>query len=292
MKTWLCAVSAATLVACGGGDDAPATPTTSTASTEALTSLTEGSAAAGALAVEGLASGYFGNLSRFDILLPARLSPAAVESNPNPECTAGSTARQGDTVTYTDCVIDGATLNGVIQVTSDAGSYTVTFDSEPANPFRISAPGVNAQTITYTYNGNEVITGLSDAYPYTAGRVVVNATVKINTDSEIKLINYTVEFSTNVDRTVATVSVNGDYEATIKLSDFGVPLTPGLPETVPVQFTISTPTPIESIIATDEVTAGVYRMSSAGFVIEVDFGAKKIRMTPTGAPTQEFDLVL
>lgn len=298
MKVLLCGVTAASLVACGG-DDAPAAAAPAAGggvSAATLAGLSGGMESAAGLAIDGVGSGFYGNFGL--LVAPAGLETPMATGYTAPACTNSGTADyNGSTgvLTYTNCKIDDATLDGKAKIVRSSGSgtasYTITFDTDTANPLKITGQGSDGKTATFTYSGTEVVTNLQpDVAPYTGAKITLNVTVKIGTSSTVKLTNFVVDYSRiggNIERT----TVNGKYAATIKLADFGVPATAGVPETVEVPFDITTPTAVDYNYVTDKDVAGVIRFTYTGvFVIEVDHGAKKVRFTATGGTTQEFAL--
>lgn len=305
IKTLLCIAATATLVACGDGDDAPAAAAGGggggTVSAAAFTSLSAGLESAAGFAIDGVDAGFYGN---FNLLLaPSGLeTPAAPPpSYSAPSCTNSATGGAAtyepseSVLTYTNCKIGDATLNGKAKIVRAAGSgtasYTITFDTVPATPLTITGQGSDGKTATFTYTGTQVVTNLQgEPGHYTGAKITLNATVKIGSSSTVKFTNLVVEYGpggTNIERT----TVNGKYGATIKLADFGIPATPGAPETVEVTLDVTTPTPIDYNYVTDKDVAGVMRFSYAGvMVIEIDYGARKVRVTATGSPTQEFPM--
>jgi hypothetical protein len=295
-KALLSCAAAAILAGCGGGDSAPAaltttptTTTTSTTSAAALTGLSGSMESAAGLAIDGVNAGYYGNFSTF---LPAGVfAPATVSPDPTmPSCSTGTAVYSSgpSKITYTGCKIGDATLDGVAGIVGGTGSYTVTFNVDPAHPLKITAPGADNKTATFTYLGKEVVTNLVGTYGnYTAGKVVLNVEVQIGTSSTVTLTNFTVNFSKS--GTVETTTLDGKYSTMIKLSDFGVPATPGVPDSVSVEFTISTPTAVKYNSATDKEEAGLIRFVSTGFTMEVDFGTKTVRLITAGS-TQEFPM--
>ncbi len=301
MKTLLCTVAAATLVACGGSDDAaPAAATTSSNVTLAtLAGLSAGMESAAGFAIDGVDAGFYGNLDL--MLAPTGLETPAAVGYTAPVCSnsgAGGTstfAYETSIVTYTNCKIGDATLDGKAKIvrSTDPGtaSYTITFDIDTSNPLKITGEGSDGKTATYTYTGNQVVTNLQGSSPdYTGAKITLNATVKVGTSSTVKLANFVVDYR-RIEGNLERTTVNGKYSATIKLADFGVPATPGVPETLEVTFDVTTPTPVDYNYVTDKDVAGIIKFSYAGvFVIEVDYGTHKVRFTPTGGATQEFSM--
>jgi hypothetical protein len=294
-KALLSCAAAAILAGCGGGDSAPAalvvpptTTTTSSGSSASLTGLSDSMESAASLAIDGVSAGYYGNFSTF---LPAGLfAPAGVAEPSMPTCTTGTAVYSASPskIRYTGCKIGDATLNGVAGIVGNNSAFTVTFNVDAANPLKITAPGADGKTATFTYLGKEVVTNLVGTYPnYTGAKVVLNVEVQIGTSSTVTLTNFTVDFSKS--GTIETTTLDGKYSTLIKLSDFGVPATPGVPDSVSVEFTISTPTAIKYNSATDKQEAGLIRFVSTGFTMEVDYGASKVRLI-TAASTQEFPI--
>lgn len=301
-KTMLCAVSAATLVACGGGDYVDPNPAAGGggggASAAAFAGLTAGMENAAGFAIDGVDAGFYGDFRLFDGTAGLE-SPAGVAYSA-PSCANSASGgevmydNEDSIVTYTNCKIGDATLDGKVEIKDSSGdgtaTYTIKFDIDPANPLKITGEGSDGKTATFTYSGTQVVTNLKGEYPtYTGAKITLNASVKIGTSSTVKFTNFVVDYNREGD--VETTTVDGTYGATLKLADFGFPATPGVPETVDVTLDVSTPTPVQYNYVTDVDTAGVIRFSYAGFfVMEIDYAAKKVRFTPTGAPTQEFPL--
>lgn len=300
-KTMLCAVSAATLVACGGGDyvdpnpAAPA-PGGGTASAGAITGIAGQMELAAGLAIDGIGAGFFGDFTTLSI--PTGLESPSDMVMPEvympPHCAnedgsaLPSEADDATRVTYTNCVIDGSTLNGVVDITVQSeGVYLVEFDPVAMSPFKITA-SEDGTTITYTYSGNQVVSDLArdGEGEYTSMNVVLNADVKIGTGSTVTLTDFEIDFTKT--ETEETITLDGDYSATIKLSDFGVPVVAPMPETAVVAFTVTTPTAVVVNLEQDKETAGIIKFASTLFALETNYATRKITLTVTGAPPQEF----
>ncbi len=300
MKTLLCTVAAATLVACGGSDDAPATVTAtgggSATTAASLTGMSDQVSAAASFTIDGLLDGYFGPLPGIVSAPTSFETPAADSALPTPTCSSGSVTSTYNSITYTNCKLPDATLNGKIGVAIGEGGqpHTITFNVDTGNPLTAQVTTDSKKTVTFKYAGTQVISRL-EGEPVTGFTAKVNTTVTVDGGSTVfKLADFVVDFSTVTESSVSyeVITLNGKYTASIKLSDFGVPATPGLPETVEIDFTVTTPTAIKSKKSDGSVVQGIYKLASPSFSIEVDFGAKKVRLSLPGAPAQEFDLAV
>lgn len=296
MKALLCGITAASLAACGGDDDGAAAPPPAasaggTVSASALTGISANLESAAGFAIDGVDAGVYGDFTFFP---PAAFSglESPLAATPMVACSTGTAVYSGSakTLTYTNCKVGDNTLNGVVKVVGATDVYTVTFDFDASNPLKITGSGSDGKTVTLTYSGNQVVSNLQGSYPdYTGAKIVMNATVKIGTASTVKFTNFAVTYGpggTNIERT----TVDGKYSTSIKLSDFGIPATAGVPDTIDMEFTITTPTPVDFNYVTNQDVAGVIRFAGMGFTIEIDYGAKKARLTVTGGTTQEFPL--
>lgn len=113
--------------------------------------------------------------------------------------------------------------------------------------------------------------------------------VDINVDngsSTIKFTNYLVDFTYKTTSKETTLNMSGKFGYDLKLADFGVPATPGLPEKVNVEFDVSTPTALKFTETTD---SGVYKLSSSLYSIEIDYTNDVAKFT-AGGVTQTFAL--
>jgi len=294
LKSMLCAVSAATLVACGGGGTADTTTTTTTtggaASSSAITGIAGQMELAAGLTIDGIAAGFFGDFSTLSV--PTGLETPMGMAYSAPSCTNemdGSAEYSSEgavtRVTYDNCMIDGSTLNGVVDITvQGSGTYLVTFAPVSANPFKVVA-SEDGKTTTFTYKGEQVVSELEgEPGNYTHMNVVLDAEVMIGTGSTITLKEFEIDFT--VDGDTETITVNGDYSATIKLADFGVPVTPPMPETALIAFTVTTPTAL--VVQGDVEKQGIIKFASSLFGIETNYATKKITLTFPSAPSQEF----
>jgi hypothetical protein len=295
IKTLLCGVATAALVACGGGDDAPAAAAGGgaggSASTQAaLTGMSDQVSAAASFAVEGMLDGYFGALP----ILSAptgMVSPAAQPNLATPSCSSGSVTSTASTITYSNCKLSDATLNGTVGVVLGVSAHTVTFSPVGQTDFTVALTTDSGKSVTYKYTGTQVITRLEGTDPVTGFTVKINSTVfVVGGSTSFKLTNFLVNYDRTTEGATSyeNIDLAGKYLASVKLADFGVTV-PGF-DTLDIDFDITTPTRIKSKLPDGPAVAGVYKLSSASFSLEVDFGANKVRLLITGAPAQEFPL--
>lgn len=307
-KTMLCAVSAATLVACGGGDYVDPNPAAGGggggggggASSDAIAGLgTQGFVVAN-FAIGGAVDG---------MLIPAPVVafvPASLESPadaPDPmdisdRCMPGGEASQTEVephvyeIVYTNCVgVDSdVKYNGTVTVrefedTAGTG-YTVDFDS---TGLQVSLE-LNGTTYEYIYKNRE-----SDVHAMVLSDIVngedgmtkvtslVNVDITIGTGS-VTLEDYKLEF----DRTSSpeTIALSGKYSVMLKPSDFG-PVPAGLPDVAfPLTFVTSTD-PILTIDDADEFSGGTLKLKDSNNIYEIatNFTTKKVTITVSGIAT-------
>ena len=290
------ALIAGLLSGCGGGG---------TAATAAATSGNAGIAGvstqvetAASFALDGLDAGIYGLPKGTAPAAPTQFEmPAGAISHAAATCTSGTSNSvqinpdQTDLV-YSNCVVDGSTLDGTITISGPTaytanGVWTATFAG-----FSVSGKGVDDKTVKFNYSGNQVIrnvtwSGTGTTAEATAAQVTMNVDINVdNGSSTIKFTNYLVDFTYNTTSTETTLNMSGKFAYDLKLADFGVPATPGLPEKVNVEFDVSTPTALKFTETTD---SGVYKLSSSLYSIEIDYTNDVAKFT-AGGVTQTFAL--
>ena len=209
------------------------------------------------------------------------------------ECTSGSSTTTlalptGSELIYTDCVIDGSTLNGRIVIEGPTeyvanGVWTTTFAG-----FSVSGAGADGKTVKFNYSGFQVIKDVvwsEDNSETEAANITMNLDIAIDTGSStIKFTNYLIDFTYIGMET--SIDMSGKYAFDLKLADFGVPATPGLPATVNVEFDVTTPTTLKF---TDTTDSGVYKLTSALYTMEIDYTNDVAKFT-AGGVTQTFPI--
>jgi hypothetical protein len=193
---------------------------------------------------------------------------------------------------YTNCVINGATLNGTITTAGPTvyvsnGLWTSTFSG-----FSVSAPGADGKNIKFNYAGNQVISnvtwsGNTAAAEATAAKVNMNVDISVdNGSSTIKFTNLLIDFGYNTTSKETSLNISGKYAFDLKLADFGVPATPGLPPTINIEFDVTTPSTLKF---TDTSDSGVYKLASSLYTIEIDYTNDVAKFT-AGGVTQSYPL--
>ena len=191
---------------------------------------------------------------------------------------------------YSNCVVDGSTLNGTITISgprqyTSNGVWTATFSG-----FSVSGEGVDGKTVKFNYSGSQVIKDVvwsADNTEAEAAKIAMNLDIAIDTGSStIKFTNYLINFSYNSASMETSVDMSGKYAFDLKLADFGVPATPGLPATVNVEFDVTTPTTLKF---TDTTDSGVYKLTSALYTMEIDYTNDVAKFT-AGGVTQTFPI--
>ncbi len=293
------ALATGLLTGCGGGGSSAASSAPlATSSNAGITSASAQVETAASFVLDGLDAGFYGlpkgsgltGASQFE-------SPAAVNTHPAPACSSGTvtTANAGTDVTnlrYTNCVINGSTLNGTITTAGPTtyaanGIWTSTFAG-----FSISAKGVDDKTVRFNYSGNQVISnvtwsGSSATAEATAAKVRMNVDIAIdNGSSTIKFTNFLIDFSYNTTSKETSLNLSGKYSFDLNLADFGVPATPGVPPTINIEFEVSTPTTLRF---TDTTDSGVYKLTSAAYTLEIDYTNDVAKFT-VGGVTQTYPL--
>ncbi len=312
-KTMLCAVSAATLVACGGGDYVDPNPAAGGGGGGGGATTPEAIAALGA---QGFVVANFGIGGAVDGMLipvaPVMMGPASLETPAAQEpmdissrCSSGTATQENVEentyeIVYTNCVgvESDVKYNGTVTVVAVNGQgeedtdYTVDFDAG----LQVSLE-IDGTTYAYTYTKRDgaahamVLSGIvRDEEGASKVTSLMNVDVAIGTGT-ITLEEYTLTF----DRTVSPeqISINGTYILNLKLSDFG-PLPTGVPDMdVPLEFTTSTD-PVLTVGDADEFTGGTLiledaRVPAATYRIETNFTTRKLTITVAGqAATYDF----
>jgi hypothetical protein len=295
-------LSLAILTGCGGGGGAAA-PTAAAASGNAgLAGVSTQVETALSFALDGLDAGVYG-LPRPSLMMSmGRVAPAGQSEPPPPfgehtaaQCTSGSATTTfvsptESSLIYTNCVIDSGTLNGTINIEGpteyvENGVWTATFSD-----FSVTGKGVDDKNVKFNYSGSQVIKDVvwsNDNSEATAAKITMNVDINVdNGSSTIKFTNYLVNFSYNTASMETSVDMSGKFAFDLKLADFGVPATPGLPATVNVEFDVTTPTTLKF---TDTTDSGVYKLTSALYTMEIDYTNDVAKFT-AGGVTQTFPL--
>jgi hypothetical protein len=299
VKALFLAVSAtAFLSACGGGDSpapAPAAPPSGASGPASqFPGLASQAADSANIAIDGINDGFFG-IPKPAALASAkaseRLSAQALGDLPAPACASGTAVATATSITYTNCVLASdpdSKLNGKVTTSgSGAGPWLVNYDS--ANPLTVTTTGADGKTLDLVYSGqvsvsNLVWSGTGSTATASAFKATLDVGVAIGSSSKFKLDNYVIDYSTTPPNTTK-VSLDGQYIIDLKLSDLGIPATVGVPDSITLDFAVSTPAALES--TNDVVNKGVFKISSAAYTVELDYTNKKSRFTPTGGATVE-----
>lgn len=294
------ALSAGLLAGCGGGGGAATTAAAATGNAGVAGISTQVETAA-SFALDGLDAGIYGLPKGTAPALPSGFeSPTASPPptmHPTPTCTSGSvssTSTSADLtrIVYSNCVVDGSTLNGTISIAgptvyTSTGVWTASFSG-----FSVSGEGADGKTVKFNYAGNQVIrnvtwSGSGPTAEATAAKVTINVDISVdNGSSTIKFTNYLVDFTYNTTSKETSLNMSGKFGYDLKLADFGVPATPGLPEKVNVEFDVSTPTTLKFTETTD---SGVYKLTSTLYTLEIDYTNDVAKFT-AGGVTQTFAL--
>lgn len=297
--TWaIMALSAALLGACGGGGGGATPPAAAAAGSNAgITGVSGQIETAASFALDGVDAGFYGlpKPAALASAMALEQAQAIAPAHPVPTCSTGSvtstsTGVDQSNIVYNNCVIDDATLNGTITVAGPVtyqsnGVWTATFAG-----FSVQAPGVDGKTVKFNYSGTEGFSnmtwsGSGASATATGGKVALHVEINVdNGSSQISFNNFVVDFTDN--GTTTTISMSGQFGYDLKLADFGVPATPGLPPTIAVVFDVTTPTQLSFTATTD---SGVYRMSSTLYTIEIDYTNDVGKFT-AGGVTQSFPL--
>lgn len=290
------------LAACGGGGGT-ATTAAAASSNAGVSGISTQVETAASFALDGLDAGIYGLPKGTAPATPGGFESLAASPSPShsvPECSNSPTGSVSTTSTnvdetrivYNNCVVDGSTLNGTITVAgptayTTTGVWTATFAG-----FSVSGKGVDDKTVKFNYSGNQVIrnvtwSGTGTTAEATAAKVTMNIDISVdNGSSTIKFTNYLVDFTYNTTSKETTLNMSGKFGYDLKLADFGVPATPGLPEKVNVEFDVSTPTALKFTETTD---SGVYKLSSSLYTLEIDYTNDVAKFT-AGGVTQTFAL--
>jgi len=248
------------------------------------------------IAIDGINDGSFGipkPTAAAAALASERLNAQAVGNLPAPACNSGTATSTADSITYVNCVLAtdvDTKLNGKITTTgSGAGPWLVTYDT--ANPLTATTAGADGKPVNIVYSGtvnvsNLTWNGTGASATASTFKATMNVGVAIGSSSKFTLGNYVIDYSSTPPN--SKVDLNGTYSLDLKLSDLGIPATPGAPESIMIDFTTSTPSTLES--TNDVINKGVLKIVSTGFTMELDYTNKKSRFTPDGGPTQVSDL--
>jgi hypothetical protein len=291
------ALLAGVLSGCGGGGGGAATAAAAS-SNAGVSGISTQIETAASFALDGLDAGIYGLPKGMAPALPGRFeAPAAAPVHSVPTCSGGSVAATSvgadqSRIVYSNCVVDGSTLNGTITVAGPTtyvsnGVWTATFSG-----FSISGEGADGKTVKFNYSGNQVIrdvtwSGTTTTAEATAAKVTINVDISVdNGSSTINFTNYLVDFSYKTDTQETTLNMSGKFGYDLKLADFGIPATPGLPEKVKVEFDVSTPTALKFTETTD---SGVYKLTSTLYTLEIDYTNDVAKFT-AGGVTQSFPL--
>jgi hypothetical protein len=285
------------LAACGGGGGT-ATTAAAASSNAGVSGISTQVETAASFALDGLDAGIYGLPRGTAPSGPTSFeAPAGAISHSAAVCTSGSSnsvqvSADETNLVYTNCVVDGSTLNGTVNIAgptayTTTGVWTATFAG-----FSVSGKGVDDKTVKFNYSGNQVIrnvtwSGTGTTAEATAAKVTLNVDINVdNGSSTIKFTNYLVDFTYNTTSKETTLNMSGKFGYDLKLADFGVPATPGLPEKVNVEFDVSTPTALKFTETTD---SGVYKLSSSLYTLEIDYTNDVAKFT-AGGVTQTFAL--
>ena len=293
------ALIAGLLSGCGGGGTAATAAATS--GNAGITGVSTQVETALSFSLDGLDAGVYGlpkpPLAMAMAMASSFESPQAA-SHAVPTCSnspagTATTSQVDDDISalvYSNCVVDGSTLNGTITISgprqyTSNGVWTATFSG-----FSVSGEGVDGKTVKFNYSGSQVIKDVvwsADNTEAEAAKIAMNLDIAIDTGSStIKFTNYLINFSYNSASMETSVDMSGKYAFDLKLADFGVPATPGLPATVNVEFDVTTPTTLKFTETTD---SGVYKLTSALYTMEIDYTNDVAKFT-AGGVTQTFPL--
>lgn len=291
------ALLAGLLSGCGGGGGG--TTAAAASSNAGISGISTQIETAASFALDGLDAGVYG-LPKSVAVITGFEAPAGSQAHSVPQCTNSPTGTATATsvnfeqtnLVYSNCVVDGSTLNGTITIAgptkyTETGVWTATFAG-----FSVSGKGVDDKTVKFNYSGTQVIrnvtwSGNGPTAEATAAKVTMNVDISVdNGSSTIKFTNYLVDFTYNTSSKETTLNMSGKFGYDLKLADFGVPATPGLPEKVAVEFDVSTPTPLKF---TDTTDSGIYKLSSTLYTLEIDYTNDIAKFT-AGGVTQSFAL--
>lgn len=209
-----------------------------------------------------------------------------------PAGTATTSQVDGDisNLVYNNCVVDGSTLNGTITISgprvyASNGVWTATYSG-----FSVSGEGADGKVVKFNYVGSQVIKDLvwaMDNSEAIAAKVTMNVDINVdNGSSTINFTDYLIDFSYNAANMETSIDMSGKYAFDLKLADFGVPATPGLPATINVEFDVTTPTTLKFTETTD---SGVYKLTSLAYTLEIDYTNDVAKFT-AGGVTQTFPI--
>lgn len=293
---------ASLLAGCGGGGGGAVGATAAATSGNAgITGVSTQVETALSFSLDGLDAGVYGlPKPPLAMVMASSFESPQAASHAVPTCSNGSagTATKSQVLgeddisnlVYNNCVVDGSTLNGTITISgpreyTSNGVWTATYSG-----FSVSGEGTDGKVVKFNYAGSQVIKDLvwaEDNSEAVAAKVTMNVDINVdNGSSTIKFTNYLINFSYNATRMETSIDMSGKFAFDLKLADFGVPVTPGLPATVNVEFDVTTPTTLKFTETTD---SGVYKLTSLAYTLEIDYTNDVAKFT-AGGVTQTFPL--
>ncbi len=284
----------ALLAGCGGGGGAAPTAG-ATSSNAGLTAMGGSLTTAAGVVIDGLDAGFYGLPKGEVVTLVQFEAPQALASgrHPTPACSSGNlvTSTTGDNthIRYNSCVIDGSTLNGTITVEGPFafvanGTWTSTFAG-----FTVNTTDDTGKAIRLAYSGKQVFkdltwSGTGPTAQATGGKAtLVDVAVDINSGAgNMTFNNLLIDFSYTASPEETRIRMTGGFGYTLNLADFGITVPAGVPGTLVVNFTASTP---EQLIFTATSERGRLVLDSQLYDLEFNFTAGTGSITVNGITT-------
>lgn len=235
---------------------------------------------------------------------PALVAPTQFElpqapaggRHPVPTCSNTSTgslttSANGEitNIRYNNCVIDGSTLNGTITVVGSltygpSETWTSTFAG-----FTVNTTDDSGNAVRLAYSGMQIFkdltwSGTGPIAQATGGKVtLVDVAVDINSGAgNMTFNNLLIDFSYTASPEETRIRMTGGFGYTLNLADFGITVPAGVPGTLVVNFTASTP---EQLIFTATSERGRLVLDSQLYDLEFNFTAGTGSITVNGITT-------
>ncbi|MFM7330703.1 MAG: hypothetical protein ACKO1L_03430 [Brachymonas sp.] len=288
------AVLTGLLAGCGGGGGAT-TAAAAGGSNAGLEAMGSSLITAAGVTLNGLDGGFYGLLKGTASPLSQFEAPQASPGgrHPTPTCSTGtlntSTTGNDTSIRYNNGVIEGSTLNGTITVQGPiaftaGGVWTSTFSG-----FTVNTTDDSGAAVRLAYSGSQVFQSITwsgtttTAYATGGKATLVDVVVDINNGAgNMTFTNLLLDFTYTDSPERTTVRMSGGFGYTLKLADFGITVPAGVPSTVAVNFTASTP---EQLVFTATSESGRLILDSQLYKMEFNFTAGTCSITVNGVPT-------
>lgn len=292
------AVLTGLLAGCGGGGSATtaAAGGGGTSGAAGLEAMGSSITTAASVVIDGVDAGFYG--------LPKGVAPdmmsqfespqaSAGGRHPAPTCSTGtavtSTTGESTNIRYTNCVINDSTLNGTITVQGPPeyvsnGTWTSTFSD-----FTVNTTDDSDAAVRLAYSGYQVFKDLvwsergPSAYATAGKATLVDVAVDINNGAgNMTFDNLLLDFTYTESPEETRLTMTGGFGYTLNLADFGITVPPGVPSTVAVDFTASTP---EQLVFTATSESGRLVLDSQLYDMEFNFTTSTGSITVNGVTT-------